>query len=161
MNVDSLARFSVENNSLETIISVATCSHRTVMSKQWYKDDFSKGFVYFLIYRRQVVYIGQSTKMERLSQHPDKEYDEIAYIICDNFASIENMLIKHFQPIYNRCYLTKNSNRQKLTTSLEADFIKDIKKIAAVKSCKFADVINEIVGDYLKNPNNKSISFQH
>ncbi len=60
--------------------------------------------VYFLIYKKKVVYIGQSTVWpKRLKQHRNKRFDSYRFIEChpNKRYEYETRLIMFFKPKYN------------------------------------------------------------
>ena len=60
--------------------------------------------IYFLIYKRQIIYIGKSRKLGiRIGQHSDKKFDCIRLIECDSqkLDEYERRLIMKFKPSMN------------------------------------------------------------
>jgi hypothetical protein len=61
--------------------------------------------IYFLIKDSRIVYIGQSTNIEKrvISHKYDKDFDSYRTILCDSqmLLHYEKRLIKYFKPILN------------------------------------------------------------
>lgn len=75
-----------------------------------------KYYIYFLIDRKKVVYVGQTRRFGfRLGQHTDKEYNEVRRIECpvEKLAYYEKRWIVKFKPKYNKSMAT-NFNRNKI-----------------------------------------------
>jgi hypothetical protein len=73
-----------------------------------YDDIYSnsKGYVYCLCYKNEVVYIGASSNRNRIGAHQkSKKFDEVYYLICRNYLhwELETNFIKKFKTIYNNC----------------------------------------------------------
>jgi len=68
-----------------------------------YRDPF--GYVYFLVYKGDVVYVGQSFSLSRriISHARDKDFDDVFYIeVAENkLNETERMWIRKFNPLYN------------------------------------------------------------
>ena len=68
-------------------------------------DFDADGYIYFLFYRGELVYIGQSVSLHgRIGNHTlTKMFDQIKYEECpiEKLRSREKELIKHYQPILN------------------------------------------------------------
>lgn len=61
--------------------------------------------IYFLLYRKEIVYIGQSKNLStRIKCHGDKKFDTIRIIECSskNMARYERRWILKFKPKYNK-----------------------------------------------------------
>lgn len=68
--------------------------------------------VYFLMYKKEVVYIGATHDFpRRIIYHYDKVYDSIRFIECDNRTYYEKRLINLFRPKYNKSILDKELKR--------------------------------------------------
>lgn len=107
-----------------------------------------KCFIYFLIYKDEVVYVGQTKNgLQRPFSHKDKIFDTVKLIYCEakELDVTENIYIKKYKPIYNKelnykvCYTmrkTRNSLEKDLNVTI---YITDIKKII-----KFLNIKTEI-----------------
>lgn len=61
--------------------------------------------IYFLIYRKRIVYVGETECLEkRLPGHYDKKYTSVRFIPCakDKMLEYESRWIKRFNPKYNK-----------------------------------------------------------
>lgn len=97
MNIDFLQK-------LEDVI--AFCNKATgTSSVNFWKNYFNNnGFVYFLIHKNVIVYIGASQNRFRIGQHQKtKDFDEVYFYECENYIYLETELIKKFKTKYNRC----------------------------------------------------------
>lgn len=66
---------------------------------------YQNTFVYFLIYDKEVLYVGQTSNgIVRPLSHKDKLYDEIKIIYCDkkDLDLAEDKYIQKYKPKYNR-----------------------------------------------------------
>jgi hypothetical protein len=71
-----------------------------------YKPPLRVAYIYFLINKGVIVYVGQTTNFHlRIKQHKkNKEFTSIFKIKCNvNYLyKVENFYIKKFKPIYNK-----------------------------------------------------------
>ena len=80
---------------------------------EFFLDDRRFPAVYFLCYRSEVVYVGQSrTLRARIDQHLEegaKLFDAVAYIRCpfNRLTKIEGYYIRQMVPKYNACAIAK------------------------------------------------------
>lgn len=66
---------------------------------------YQKCFVYFLLKKGEVVYVGQTQNgIARPFSHTDKDYDEIKILYCDakELDITEDKFIQKYRPIYNK-----------------------------------------------------------
>lgn len=66
--------------------------------------------VYFLIYKEDVVYVGQSHNIrKRLKGHSNKNYDYVGFQVCleKDLLQTEDYFIKILNPKYNKMYNNK------------------------------------------------------
>ena len=88
-----------------------TKSQKITERRTYFINELCVRGVYFLKYKGQIVYIGQSKTnvMKRICQHIDdgtKIFDSFTYTSCKNYSDDdlnrkEIKLIKHFWPKYN------------------------------------------------------------
>lgn len=107
--------------------------------------EHTKCFVYFLIYKQEVVYVGQTRNgLQRPFSHRNKIFDEVKLLYCDEkeLDVTENIYIRKYKPIYNKelnykvCYTmrkTRNSLEKELNITI---YITDIKKIIKILNIK-------------------------
>jgi len=77
--------------------------------------------VYFLVKKREVVYIGQSLNLlRRLAQHGEKDFDEVYYLPVSESEMIttEKVLIRDFNPKLNKIRMEKTTEGGDLSGSL-------------------------------------------
>ena len=70
-------------------------------------DKINKPFIYFLIKKNEVVYVGQTkVGLQRPLSHTDKDFDYIMIQYCDksDLNEIESKYIVKYNPIYNKTY---------------------------------------------------------
>lgn len=75
----------------------------------------NKGYVYFLIKNKSIVYIGQSTQKTRIGYHKkEKDFDSFYYIWFEDnqHYHIETLLLKKFITKYNNCTISKKTRRE-------------------------------------------------
>lgn len=63
-------------------------------------------FIYFLINKGEVVYVGQTTQgIIRPFSHKDKQFDSVRILVCNKseLDLLEDKFIKKYTPVYNKC----------------------------------------------------------
>ena len=96
----------IENKNLNLILDIATKSIGT--SSVCYGVKY---YVYFLLEKNQIVYIGQSSCRNRIGHHQKtKKFDSVYYLPfeCDAHGWIETLLIANFKTKYNCCKVAKS-----------------------------------------------------
>lgn len=75
-------------------------------------------FIYFLINKGEVVYVGQTTQgIIRPFSHKDKQFDSVRIMLCkkEELDILEDKFIKKYTPKYNKCYnLSMNYSLQRV-----------------------------------------------
>jgi hypothetical protein len=80
---------------------------------EFFLEDRRFCAVYFLYYRGEVVYVGQSRTLKlRIDEHlaqRTKEFDAVAFIRCpfNRLTEVEARFIRELAPKHNNCRLTK------------------------------------------------------
>ena len=65
-----------------------------------------KWFIYFLLYKNEVVYVGQTTQgLKRPFAHTNKDFDTVKVLYCDksDLDMLEEKYIEKYYPKYNQC----------------------------------------------------------
>ena len=105
--------------------------------------------IYFLLKRKKVVYIGQSTNIvSRIKCHSNKEFDSFRVICCkkSKLHGYEKRWIVRFKPKYNIC-LNPNYTSDKMPKSvyLPKSLWDKIAKMAAPYKQSISNVIEILV----------------
>ena len=96
----------IKNKNLNLILDIATKSIGT--SSVCYGVKY---YVYFLLEKNQIVYIGQSSCRDRIGHHQKtKKFDSVYYLPFERgmHESFETLLIANFKTKYNCCKVAKS-----------------------------------------------------
>ena len=96
----------IKNKNLNLILDIATKSIGT--STVCYGV---KNYVYFLLEKNEIVYIGQSSCRNRIGKHKKtKKFDSVYYLPLERgvYESFERLLIANFKTKYNCCNVAKS-----------------------------------------------------
>jgi hypothetical protein len=107
----------IKKNDINILLS--ECLKGIGSSVTWCYDGFNryeKCYVYFLIDKGEVVYIGAAHNRARVGKHKDKTHDyEFFYLPCNEgeYFDIETDLIRAFTTRYNCDNIAKKANKTK------------------------------------------------
>ena len=76
-------------------------------------------YIYFLVYDEEVVYIGYSSNINRITAHrSSKSFNKVYYVLYDESnsypPSLESFLIHRFKTKYNRCHIAQKMGYHKI-----------------------------------------------
>lgn len=118
--------------------------------------ELHKYIVYFLIYKNDVVYVGQSTRgLVRPFSHVDKIFDSVEVLFINGDKKLLNQreafYIKKYNPKYNRTFNSEFYSQEAANELAEIDRIENFNKM--YKTRKEINLI-------LKNANFKPLSIR-
>ena len=112
MNINFIKQ-AINQKDINIILSKCTKGTGSSVNYFFYNSNYTpnkKGYVYFLIKNKKVVYIGVSTVRNRIGQHKKtKDFDYFYYIAFENYEhfKVETELIRNFKTKYNTCNVAK------------------------------------------------------
>ncbi len=82
------------------------------------------GFVYILINKDEVIYIGATkTPERRVKQHTDKDYSHFVIIETDGYLGLERELIRFHKPKFNITSKVNHKTGEPIKTIFENHFL--------------------------------------
>lgn len=121
------------------------------MKRQKYIKALQSG-IYFLIYKKEIVYIGKTKNIShRLAGHGSKNYEEYRFIPCEEvyLDAYEKRWIEKFKPKYNsKRNIEENLKLNKtISVTVNADTEKLLNHLASKKRVKLGVLLRQAVDE--------------